>query len=83
MQGGTAVSRNPDSTTDQLVLTRIINRIELCFGDENRNKFWKLSKPSECHICNKYKYTAIFFDKSTVDNDYTKVEDRPAVESLK
>ena len=83
MRGGMAATMSSDSMMDKLILTRIINRQELCFGEDNRNRLWKITKEKDCHVCNKHKYTVIFYDRSTCENDYTKVRDKEAIEELK
>ena len=83
MRGGMAATMSSDSMMDKLILTRIINRQELCFGEDNRNRLWKITKEKDCHVCNKHKYTVIFYDRSTCENDYIKVRDKEAIEELK
>lgn len=70
------IGRMDDNTIDQFVVTRKVNYTELIFNQKIKNdktKFkyfqkdhsllWTLSKKNECFICEKYKYTMVFFEK--------------------
>jgi hypothetical protein len=75
-------TRHSDSVVDSLVITRIINRLELVFGHD-RTKFWKLSKQSECFVCDQHKYTVIFYDKISENEGFVKISDEAAINSIK
>ena len=71
------LGRLTDNQFDQLVLTRIINYPELvynqlCYNDSNpKSRFfskefsskWALSKSNECMLCDKHKFTLVFYER--------------------
>lgn len=64
------------TSSDHFCVTRIINRPELIFNQRplkdndkqerffqrNANASWRLSNKDECHICDRHRYTLVFFE---------------------
>ena len=74
-----------------MVISRKLGHDELIFNEgDNKNtafesaasrKWVKMSK-NECWICDKWKYTVIFFDRRQARQFYTKVTDGDKIKQL-
>jgi hypothetical protein len=82
------LGRLDDNETDQFVITRIVNYPELIFNQrikndiQGKNNFfekdagmkWQLEKGSDCYVCQKHRYTIIFYEKGILSNNPGLVE---------
>lgn len=91
--------RRNDSLIDQVVLTRALNRPELIFnqkhwrdGDKKVRYFqkdamhdWVLSNRGECYMCQKYKYTQIYYERGILSQNHElrEIVDQDILDHLK
>ena len=71
-QEGRGVGKIAFSKIDQFVLTRRLNCPELVFKrresaedgwfDPSSQSAWRLEREGSCYLCEKHKYTVVFFD---------------------
>jgi len=85
--------------TDQFVLNRKVNFPELIYNQDPQklnsdhrffqseaSEYWQLSPKGECFVCDKYKYTAIFFKKGLIPNSNTdlhEIKDKNFISRIK
>ena len=69
---------------DAFVVTRKLNHPELIFSqdptrdsffEQNESEEWQVSLTGDCYVCDKHKYTMIFFNQDGAQNDLTEITD--------